>query len=181
MRLETYLAAIRETAMNDPEKLEERTKLLARSLNIKIDPACFDKPANEQATCLTSKPDQMVLTDGHTQSMVSTVTSGASADLMNQLSYSAAAGAGSFSPYVGAVIDIVRILDNLHTAEYQYIPALSLPTRTRSTSSSTIRPPSAIRNRSLSLHYRQSSPRRFLRFARSTRNKPIALKSPKRF
>ncbi len=127
MRLETYLAAIRETAMKDPDKLQERTKLLARSLDIKIDPACFDKPANEQATCLTAKPDQMVLIDGHTQSMVATVTSGASADLMSQLSYSAAAGAGYFSPYVGAVIDIVRILDNLHTAEYQYIPALSLP------------------------------------------------------
>jgi hypothetical protein len=127
MRLETYLAAIRETAMKDPDKLQERTKLLARSLDIKIDPTCFDKPANEQATCLTAKPDQMVLIDGHTQSMVATVTSGASADLMSQLSYSAAAGAGYFSPYVGAVIDIVRILDNLHTAEYQYIPALSLP------------------------------------------------------
>ena len=102
--------------------------MLARSLNIKVDPSCFDKPVNEQATCLTSNTNQLVLTDGHTQSMVATVTSGASADLMNQLSYSAAAGAGYFSPYVGAVIDIVRILDNLHTAEYQYIPALSLPT-----------------------------------------------------
>ena len=129
MRLDTYLDAIRETAMNDPEKLEERTKLLARSLNIKVDPSCFDKPVNEQATCLTSNTNQLVLSDGHTQSMVSTVTSGATADLMNQLSYSAAAGAGSFSPYVGAVIDIARILDNLHTAEYQYIPALSLPTQ----------------------------------------------------
>jgi hypothetical protein len=127
MRLERYLADVRETAMKDPEKLEERTKLLARSLNIKVDPTCFDKPANEQATCLTSKSDQMVLTDGHTQSMVAAVTSGASVDLMNQLSSSAAAGAGYFSPYVGAVIDIIRILDNLHTAEYQYIPALSLP------------------------------------------------------
>ncbi len=128
MRLETYLAAIRDTAMNDPEKLEERTKMLARSLNIKVDPSCFDKPVNEQATCLTSNTSQMVLTDGHSQSMVSSITSGASVDLVNQLSYSAAAGAGSFSPYVGAVLDIVRILDNLHTAEYQYIPALSLPT-----------------------------------------------------
>jgi hypothetical protein len=128
MRLETYLAAVRETATNDPDKLEDRTKLLARSLNIKVDPGCFDKPLNEQATCLTTNTNQMVLTDGHSQSMVSTVTSGASVDLMNQLSYSAAAGAGSFSPYVGAVIDIARILDNLHTAEYQYIPALSLPT-----------------------------------------------------
>jgi hypothetical protein len=129
MRLETYLTAVRETAMKDPDKLEDRTKLLARSLNIKVDPTCFDKPANEQATCLTTKTDQMVLTDGHTQSMVSTVTSGANADLMNQLSYSTLAGGGSFSPYVGAIIDIIRILDNLHTAEYQYIPALSLPTK----------------------------------------------------
>jgi hypothetical protein len=127
MRLETYLAAIRETAAHDPEKLEERTKLLARSLNIKIDPNCFDKPANEQATCLTSHPDSMVLIDGHSQSMVATVTSGNPADLMNQLAAAPMAGAGYFSPYVGAIIDIARILDNLHTADYQYIPALSLP------------------------------------------------------
>ncbi len=127
MRLETYLAAIRATAAAQPEQLEADTKLLARSLNIKVDPTCFDKPANEQATCLTSHTDQLVLADGHSQSMVSTVTSGASADLLTQLSYSASVGGGAFSPYVGAIIDIARILDNLHTAEYQYIPALSLP------------------------------------------------------
>jgi len=128
MRLEMYLADVRETALKEPDQLEERTKLLARSLNIKVDPSCFDRPVNEQATCLTSHTDQLVLADGHSQSVVSTVTTGASADLVNQLSYSAAAGAGYFSPYVGAIIDIARILDNLHTAEYQYIPALSLPT-----------------------------------------------------
>ncbi len=127
MRLDKYIEDIHQTALKDPEQLEDRSKLLARSLNIKVDPSCFDKPANEQATCLTSHTDQMVLSDGHTQSMVATVTSGAAADLMTQVSASAAAGAGYFSPYVGAVIDIARILDNLHTAEYQYIPALSLP------------------------------------------------------
>ena len=58
--------------MNDPEKLEDRTKMLARSLNIKVDPSCFDKPINEQATCLTTNTSQMVLTDDHSQSMVST-------------------------------------------------------------------------------------------------------------
>ena len=127
MRLETYLAAIRDTAAHDPEQLEDRSKMLARSLNIKVDPSCFDKPANEQATCLTSHTDQMVLADGHSQSMVSTVTSGNPADLMGQLAAAPMAGAGNFSPYVGAIIDIARILDNLHTADYQYIPALSLP------------------------------------------------------
>lgn len=127
MRLETYLAAIRETAVHDPEQLESRSKLLARSLNIKVDPTCFDKPANEQATCLTSHTDQMVLVDGHSQSMVATITSGNSADLLTQLASAPQAGAGYFSPYVGAIVDIARILDNLHTADYQYIPALSLP------------------------------------------------------
>jgi hypothetical protein len=129
MRLETYLDAIRETAAKEPDQLEARTKLLARSLNIKVDPNCFDKPANEQATCLTAHPDSMVLIDGHSQSMVATVTSGNPADLMNQLAAAPMAGAGYFSPYVGAIIDIARILDNLHTADYQYIPALSLPTK----------------------------------------------------
>jgi hypothetical protein len=127
MRLETYLEAVRDTAAHNPEELEERSKLLARSLNIKVDPNCFDKPANEQATCLTSHTDQMVLADSHSQSMVSTVTTGNPADLMGQLAAAPMAGAGYFSPYVGAIIDIARILDNLHTADYQYIPALSLP------------------------------------------------------
>ncbi|AXC15872.1 hypothetical protein ACPOL_6660 [Acidisarcina polymorpha] len=128
-RLETYLQAIREAVLKEPDQLEARSKLLARSLNIKVDPTCFDKPANEQATCLTAHTDQMVLTDAHSQSMVSTVTSGATADLMTQLTATPTAGAGYFSPYVGAIIDIARILDNLHTAEFQYIPALSLPQR----------------------------------------------------
>jgi hypothetical protein len=128
LRLDAYLNAVREVALNEPDKLEDRSKMLARSLGIKVDPSCFDKPVAEQATCLTSNTGQMVLNDGHSQSMVSAVTSGASADLMNQLSYSTMAGAGTFSPYVGAIIDIARILDGLHTAAYQYIPALSLPT-----------------------------------------------------
>jgi hypothetical protein len=127
IRLETFLAAVRETAVKEPDRLEERTKLLARSLSIKVDPTCYDKPVNEQAPCLTAHGDQMVLSDSHSQSMVATVTSGANADLLGQLASAPGAGAGYFSPYVGAILDIARILDNLHTAEYQYIPALSLP------------------------------------------------------
>ncbi len=47
---------------------------------------------------------------------------------MNQLSYSPLGGAGAFSPYVGAIVDTARILASLHTAHFQYIPALALPT-----------------------------------------------------
>ena len=38
-----------------------------------------------------------------------------------QLSY------GYYSPYIGAVVDVARILSTAHTAQYQYIPALALP------------------------------------------------------
>ncbi|MES2392986.1 MAG: hypothetical protein V4555_15175, partial [Acidobacteriota bacterium] len=36
-------------------------------------------------------------------------------------------GAGLYSAYVGAVVDLVRIMSNLHTAKYQYIPAIAFP------------------------------------------------------
>jgi hypothetical protein len=57
------------------------------------------------------------------------MVNGSAADMMNQLSYSALGGAGQFSPYVGAVVDLARILSSLHTAKFQYIPALALPTK----------------------------------------------------
>jgi hypothetical protein len=37
------------------------------------------------------------------------------------------AGAGLYSAYVGAVVDLVRLMSGLHTAKYQYIPAISFP------------------------------------------------------
>ena len=39
------------------------------------------------------------------------------------------AGAGAYSPYVGAIVDTAKILSSLHTAHFQYIPALALPTK----------------------------------------------------
>ena len=40
-------------------------------------------------------------------------------------------GGGAYSPYVGAIVDTARILASLHTAHFQYIPALALPTAIR--------------------------------------------------
>ena len=34
-----------------------------------------------------------------------------------------------YSPYVGAIVDTAKILASLHTAHFQYIPALALPTK----------------------------------------------------
>jgi hypothetical protein len=126
-RLDTYLELIRKTSINTPEALHDRSILLARSLNIKLDPQCFDKPVEQQASCLTQNADHLVMEDMHSESMVKTLTSGASSDLIGQISTSRAAGGGAYSPYVGAIVDLFRMMDNFHTAGYQYIPALGVP------------------------------------------------------
>jgi hypothetical protein len=126
-RLEKYLEAVRETYSSDPEKLKAHTTLLARSLNIKLDQQCFDKPSAQQVPCLTQNTDQLVLDDAHSQTMVATLTSGASSDLLAQISATPTARGGYYSPYIGAVVDVARILSTTHTAQYQYIPALALP------------------------------------------------------
>jgi hypothetical protein len=126
-RLERYLDSVRETYNYDPEQLKAHTTMLARSLNIKLDQQCFDKPSAQQVPCLTQNTDQLVLDDAHSQTMVATLTSGPSSDLMAQISATPQARGGYYSAYVGAVVDVVRILATTHTAQYQYIPALALP------------------------------------------------------
>jgi len=126
-RLERYLDAVRETYTSDPEQLKIHTTLLARSLNIRLDQQCFDKPSAQQIPCLTQNTDQLVLDDAHSQTMVATLTSGPSSDLLAQISATPQARGGYYSAYVGAVVDLVRILGTTHTAQYQYIPALALP------------------------------------------------------
>jgi hypothetical protein len=126
-RLDAYLAGIKEASDADPKALHDRSVILARSLMIKLDEKCFDKPTQEQAPCLMKNTDQLVLDDGHSQSMVAALTSGAGPDLVGAISSTKMAGGGAYSPYVGAVVDVARMLANFHTAAYQYIPALALP------------------------------------------------------
>ncbi len=127
MRLDSYLNEVRVGAPTDPKALKERAELAARSLGIRVDQQCFDKPTDQQAPCLVQHTDGLVLDDANAQSLVSQLASGTTGDLMNQLSYSTLAGAGQFSPYVGAIVDTLKILSSLHTAHFQYIPALALP------------------------------------------------------
>src|SRR5207302_2324349 len=126
-RLEKYLEAVRETSATDPEQLKAKTTLLARTLNIRLDQQCFDKPSAQQVPCLTQNTDQLVLDDAHSQTMVAALTSGTSSDLLAQISATPTARGGYYSPYIGAVVDVARILSTTHTAQYQYIPALALP------------------------------------------------------
>ena len=126
-RLDAYLEAVQHTSDVDPKALQERSELLARSLAIKLDKECFDKPTEQQGPCLTQNTDQLVLDDAHSQSMVAALTSGASADLMGQISATPTFGGGFYSPYVGAILDVVRLFSGFHNPEYQYIPALAMP------------------------------------------------------
>jgi len=125
-RLEKYLEAVRESS-SDPDQRKTRTTLLARTLNIRLDQQCFDKPTAQQVPCLTQNTDQLVLDDAHSQTMVAALTSGTSSDLLAQISATPTARGGYYSPYIGAVVDVARILSTTHTAQYQYIPALALP------------------------------------------------------
>jgi len=128
MRLDTYLAEVKVTSQTDPKSLKDRAQKAAAVLGIRLEQQCFDKPSDQQAPCLTQHTEGMVLDDANVSNRVSQLTSGSSVDLMNQLAYSPIGGAGVFSPYIGAILDTARILASLHTAHFQYIPALSLPT-----------------------------------------------------
>ncbi len=126
-RLEKYLSEVRETSDTDPKELHERSVQMAKTLRIKIDQQCFDRPVEQQATCLTQNTDRLVLDDGHSQSVVSALTTGPSSDLIGAISTTPMAGGGFYSAYVGAVVDLARLLGNIHSAEFQYIPALAMP------------------------------------------------------
>ncbi len=128
MRLEAYLDGVKVTSQFDPAALKSRTEMAARSLGIKLNENCFSRPADQQATCLAQNSEGMVLDDANAQSLVNQLTSGSALDLMNAISSTTMAGGGAYSPYVGAIVDTVKILSSLHTAHFQYIPALALPT-----------------------------------------------------
>jgi len=127
MRLEAYLSDVKITSQYNPAALKTHTEMAARSLGIKINESCFEKPPDQQASCLSQNSEGMVLDDANAQSLVNQLATGSALDLMNQLSAAPIGGGGMYSPYVGAIVDTARILSSLHTAHFQYIPALALP------------------------------------------------------
>jgi hypothetical protein len=126
-RLDKYLEEITKTSNTDPSALKKNSTLLAQTLHIKVNEDCFNRPAEQQPSCLVQGSDQLVLDDTHDQSLIASLTSGASSDLIGNVTSSPLAHGGYFSPYVGAIVDVVRLTASLHTAAYQYIPALSSP------------------------------------------------------
>jgi hypothetical protein len=126
-RLERYLSAIRALNETDPAKLTLVAPLLARSLAIKVDEKCLDRIAELQAPCLMAGQESLILNDGHSTSIVEALTSGPGSDLAMEASYTPQLSYGYYSPYIASVLDIAKILDSFHTAQYQYIPALASP------------------------------------------------------
>jgi hypothetical protein len=126
-RSDKYLSEVKKTSDFDPKVLHDRSVHLAQTLGIRLEEQCFDRPPEQQSTCLTQNTDQLVLDDGHSQSMVAALTSDPSTDLMGKVTATPLAGGGFYSAYVGAVVDLAKLMGSLRTASYQYIPALSVP------------------------------------------------------
>jgi hypothetical protein len=126
-RIEKYLASIRRVPPSDSADLQKHSDLLARTLALKPNEDCFKRPIDTQFTCLTQTGTQTLLDDGHGQTVVSALSNGPGSDFINQASTTSMAGGGLYSAYVGAIVDLVRIMSNLHTAQYQYIPAIAFP------------------------------------------------------
>lgn len=126
-RIEKYLAAIRTVPPGDPQALKEHSELLARTLNLHPNQDCFTKPMDQQYACLTQSGTQTLLSDGHGENVVSMLARSDTSALIGAAANTSIAGGGIYSAYVGAVVDLVRLTSNLHTAQYQYIPAIAFP------------------------------------------------------
>ncbi|MFC6644256.1 hypothetical protein ACFQBQ_01345 [Granulicella cerasi] len=126
-RIEKYMASIRRVPSADSKDLQKHSDMLARTLALKPNEDCFKRQVDMQFTCLTQTGSQMLLDDGHGQTIAQRLSNGNSSDFINQVSYTGVGGAGLYSAYVGAIVDLVRLMSNIHSAQYQYIPAISFP------------------------------------------------------
>jgi hypothetical protein len=126
-RIERYLAAMKTVPQDDQKAIQDRSAKLATTLALKPNADCFKQPVEQQVNCLTQSSAPVLLDDGHGQSIAEALSSGPSSDFINAASYTQPVGAGLYSAYVGAVVDLVHIVSLMRTAQYQYIPAISFP------------------------------------------------------
>jgi len=126
-RIEHYLAAMKGVSLDDPKAIQERSAKLAVTLALKPNADCFKQPVDQQVICLTQSSAPVLLDDGHGQTIAEALSNGPSSDFINQASYTAPAGGGLYSAYVGTIVDAIQLIASLRTAQYQYIPGLSFP------------------------------------------------------
>jgi hypothetical protein len=130
-RIEKYLDGMKTVDPGNSKALMEHSTLLARTLALKPNEACFKQPVDSQYNCLTQSGNQVLLDDGHGQTVAAALANGPSSDFINQASYTQLAGGGNYSAYVGAIVDAIRLTASLHTAQYRYIPAIAFPQEER--------------------------------------------------
>ncbi len=126
-RIERYLAAMKTVPQNDQKAIQDHSAKLASTLALKPNADCFKQPVDQQVNCLTQSSAPVLLDDGHGQSIADALSTGASSDFINAASYTQPAGAGLYSAYVGAVVDLVHLVSLMRTAQYQYIPGIAFP------------------------------------------------------
>src|SRR5579863_5652430 len=129
-RIEKYIDSMGRLSPaeeSDPKQLQEHSNLIAATLALKPNADCVKLPPDQQYTCLTQSGSQTLLDDGHGQSIIAALTGGESAGLIGAASTTQLAGSGLYSAYVGTIVDFVHIMGSMHTAQYQYIPAIAFP------------------------------------------------------
>lgn len=123
-RIERYLAGMQAVAQEEDKVIAARSAKLASALVLKPNADCFKQPVDDQVDCLTQTSAPMLLDSGSEQTISAAISTGASSDFINEASQN---DGGVYSAYVGTVIDLVHLLGLLHTAQYRYIPAITLP------------------------------------------------------
>lgn len=129
-RIERYAEALLQVPSGSPEQLLDHSRKLAATLNLKPNDDCFKRAPDLQSACLRQSGSQLLLDDGHGQTLAQLLSTGPSSDLIGavtSLPVANPAGAVSYSAYVGTVLDVIRLMTNLHTAHFQYIPAIAFP------------------------------------------------------
>ena len=129
-RIERYVQALQRVQPNSPAELLDHSRKLAATLNLKPNDECFKRPADEQLSCLRQNGTSLLLDDGHGQTLAQMITTGDTSTLIGAMQGTPAianTGAAAYSAYVGTVLDLVRLMTGLHTAHFQYIPAIAFP------------------------------------------------------
>jgi hypothetical protein len=121
-RLASFLDHLRP---GSPAEVAALSARLGENLAVKVDPSCVLQQPDARAACLSQGSNAGVLADGQTNSIAQTLA-GAPADIALQLASTAEAGYGYYSPYIGVVRDLGRILGAFQSAQLQFIPALNL-------------------------------------------------------
>ncbi len=127
-RIEKYLASIRQRPAGDPKALLEHSDLPRPHSQPQAQPGLLQQ-ARRHAVHLPHpdrNPDPARRRPRPDRRLHALATATAPT-FINAATYTALGGGGLYSAYVGAVVDLVRLMGNLHTAQYQYIPAIAFP------------------------------------------------------